>query len=195
MDFLSDLHAGRAGEYLVAADLLRNGFDCFHAAQGMPYDLVADVRGRLIRIQVKSTRTPEVLPGKGRLAYRFWVSRCGRGGVNRYTEDDVDVFALVALDRGSVGYLMAKDMVRTLFVAPDEHRGSHACEKKSLRNERILDSIKSGADYAAIALEHGVSTALVSKVNTGRAKTGRSVTYFSDLTFPLEKFDQLPEQK
>lgn len=195
MKFISDLHAGRAGEYIVAADLLRMGFDCFHAAQGMPYDLVADINGRFVRVQVKSTRSPEVLPGKGRIAYRFWVSRCGKGGNNRYETKDVDVFAVVALDRNTVGYVAIEDMVRTLFVSPDEYRGTHLCEQKSLRNEQILSSIQTGANFADISVEHGVTSALVSKVNTGRAKVGRSVTYFSDLPFPVEKFGQLPEQK
>ena len=40
MKFISDLHAGRAGEHLVAADVLRRGLDMCQAAQGMPYDLV-----------------------------------------------------------------------------------------------------------------------------------------------------------
>lgn len=161
----------------------------------MPYDLVADVNGRLVRIQVKSTRSPEVLPGKGRVAYRFWVSRCGKGGGNRYSDGDVDVFALVALDTASVGYMLASDMVRTLFVAPESLRGSHVSEVKSARNSQILDAIQTGKDFSVIALDHGVTPTHVSRVNTGRAKVGRSVIYFSDMPFPVDKFEQLPEQK
>lgn len=52
---LSELHIGRAGEYVAAADLLLKGFDCFHAAQGMPYDLVVDYESWLFKIQVKAT--------------------------------------------------------------------------------------------------------------------------------------------
>ena len=185
MNYLSDLHAGRAGEYLVAADLLKRGFECFHAAQGMPYDLVADVGGAMLRVQVKTTRKPEVLPGKGRRAYRFWVSRCGKGGAKGVVAGSVDVFALVALDTSQIGYLPASCMVKTLFVAPDGDRGSHVSEQKSQRNRHILDSINSGASFSSIAEQHGVTTALVSKVKTGRAQIGRSVTYFSDLPFPV----------
>lgn len=44
--------------------MMMHGHDCFHAAQGMPYDLVADVDGRLLRVQVKTTRKPEILAGR-----------------------------------------------------------------------------------------------------------------------------------
>lgn len=185
MNYLSDLHAGRAGEYLVAADILKRGFDCFNAAQGMPYDLVADVGGAILRIQVKTTRKPEILPGKNRRAYRFWVSRCGKGGLKQRDAGSVDIFALVALDTGQIGYLPEPSMVKTMFIAPDEDHGTHICERKSLRNSLILDDIKSGVDFLEIASAHGVTPAHVSRVNTGRAQIGRSVTYFSDLPFPV----------
>lgn len=185
MNYLSDLHAGRAGEHLVAADLLRKGFECFEAAQGMPYDLVVDAEGVLLRVQVKTTRKPEVLPGKNRRAYRFWVSRCGKRGSKVRLSSDVDLFALVALDTCQIGYLPSSLMVKTLFIAPDEERGSHVSEQKSLRNTKILEAIKTGSDFGSIAAEYGVTPSHVSRVNTGRAQVARSVTYFSDLPFPV----------
>lgn len=185
MNYMSDLHAGRAGEHLVAADLLRKGVECFEAAQGMPYDLVADVDGVLLRVQVKTTRKPEVLPGKSRRAYRFWVSRCGKNGAKVRESGSVDIFALVALDTCQIGYLPASCMVKTFFIASDEDRGSHLSEQTSLRNRQILESIGAGVDRSVIAAEHGVTPTHVYRVQVGRAKVNRSVTYFSDLPFPV----------
>ena len=188
MNYLSDLHAGRAGEHLVVADLLKKGFECFESAQGMPYDLVVDAEGVLLRVQVKTTRKPEELPGKSRRAYRFWVSRCGKNGTKIRESGSVDIFALVALDTGQIGYLPSSLMVKTLFIAPDKDRGSHFSERLSHRNSQILDSIKAGVDRDLIAAEHGVTPTHVYRVQTGRAKVDRSVTYFDDLPFPVLRF-------
>ena len=59
---ITDLAAGAAGEHLVCADLLMLGYRAFLADQNCPYDVAVDVGGRLIRIQVKSTRKAKALP-------------------------------------------------------------------------------------------------------------------------------------
>ena len=184
MGYLSELHVGRAGEYLVAADLLRRGLDVVMAEQGSAYDLIADRSGSMLKVQVKSTKSPVNMPAEGRQAYRFNLPSRGRRGTGRY-DGLVDLFALVGLDGGHIAYVPSKDMVKTLFLASEDMRGSHICEIKSARNEEIRRCIAAGKSYAKIALQFGVTEALVSKVNTGRAKVGRSVTYFSDLPFPL----------
>lgn len=187
MKFRSDLHAGRAGEHLAAADIMMLGHECFHAAQGMPYDLVADVDGRLLRVQVKTTRKPELLKQRNinNLAYRFWVNRCGKGGLNRYAESEVDLFALVALDTKQVGYLSARDMPKTFFVRPDFNRGAHTDEVVVARNKAIMDGLEAGEDPAVLAEIHGVTSTYVCRVKFGRARSHIAGCYFSDLT--LEK--------
>ena len=92
MRFRSDLHVGRAGEHLAAVEFMCQGHDCFHAAQGMPYDLIADVGGRLLRVQAKTTRQPEDVKCRNinSYMYRFWISRCGKGGKQSYTPNDVE---------------------------------------------------------------------------------------------------------
>lgn len=53
---VDDLQTGKAGEYLVCADLILNGFVAYPSEQGLPYDVVMDFNGRLLKVQVKSTR-------------------------------------------------------------------------------------------------------------------------------------------
>jgi len=53
---INDLQAGKAGEYLVCADLIVKGYVAFPSEQGLPFDVVLDVQGRLLRVQVKTTR-------------------------------------------------------------------------------------------------------------------------------------------
>mgnify|MGYP001340458250 CR=1 FL=1 len=49
------MEVGRAGEYLVMADLLLNGWVAYPTSQGVPYDIAVDIGERVIRVQVKST--------------------------------------------------------------------------------------------------------------------------------------------
>ena len=93
---ISDMHTGRAGEYLAAADILIQGYDCFHAAQGMPYDLVVDTGNRLLKVQVKAASSVRPVPQrKAHIpAYLFWINRCGKRGAATYAVGEVDLFAL-----------------------------------------------------------------------------------------------------
>lgn len=160
-----------------------HGYDCFHAAQGMPYDLIADVGGRLLRVQVKTTRRPENLSQRNinALAYRFWVSRCGNGGKERYSPADVDLFALVALDTKQVGYLSAARMPRTLFVRPDSMRGKYLDEVTVARNQEVLGKLQAGAAPSDLMAEYGITAGYVQKIKHGRARTHVAGLYMDDL--------------
>lgn len=162
---------------------MMQGYDCFHAAQGMPYDLVADIDGRLLRVQVKTTRQPEILSQRNvnRVAYRFWVGRCGKGGKSTYAENDVDLFALVALDTKQVGYLSAVNMPKTFFVRPDSNRGLHTDEMLVARNQNILAGLNAGKEPAELASTFGVSLPYVCQVKFGRARKHIAGCYFGDL--------------
>ena len=82
---VTDLAAGAAGEHLVCADLLMQGYRAFLADQNCPYDVAVDVGDRLIRVQVKATRAPKAVPQRvGHFpAYQWHVRRAGKGGVSR----------------------------------------------------------------------------------------------------------------
>lgn len=111
---ISTLAAGIAAEHLVTADLLLAGYRAFMTDQNCPYDVAVDI-GRLIRIQVKSTRMPR-LPGPRcrTVGYSFNV---GRGGDRAaYAEGAFELFALVALDIRLIAYLLPSMVRQVVFV-------------------------------------------------------------------------------
>lgn len=107
------LEIGKAAEHLVCADLILAGYRAFLADQGLPYDLVIDHGGRLIRVQVKSSLRPRPVPnrpGSG-LSYFFHVRRAGKSGKRRIGNDEFDILALVALDIRAIAYIPIDDRV------------------------------------------------------------------------------------
>ncbi|MHA6820098.1 group I intron-associated PD-(D/E)XK endonuclease [Ralstonia pseudosolanacearum] len=107
----TEMEVGRAGEYLVMADLLLDGWVAYPTSQGVPYDIAVDIGDRIIRVQVKSTkmpRTPASL-NRGTPLYVFHTRRAGKHGRRRYSNDDFDMLALVALDRRLIAYYALAD--------------------------------------------------------------------------------------
>ena len=107
-----DLEIGKAAEHLVCADLIMSGYRAFLSDQGLPYDILVDIGGSLLRVQVKSTRKPKNHDPKTRSTpgYFFHLRRAGKGGRRRYPENAFDLYALVALDRNAIAYLPAVDL-------------------------------------------------------------------------------------
>lgn len=119
---IDDLQAGKVGEYLVCADLILKGYVAFPTEQGLPYDVVlATEPGELYKVQVKTTRQPQAVPQRKNRTdkYIFHVRRCGKGGRSSYKEGDVDLFALVALDTRTIGYIKASEAKQTMFFLPE----------------------------------------------------------------------------
>ena len=106
-----DLELGKAAEHLVCADLIMQGYRAFLSDQGLPYDIVVDVEGAFIRIQVKATRKPKNPAPETRLSpgYFFHLRRAGKGGRRRYPQNAFELFALVAMDRQAIAYLAPED--------------------------------------------------------------------------------------
>lgn len=106
-----EMEIGRAGEHLVMADLLLNGWVAYPTSQGVPYDVAVDIGDRVIRVQVKSTKMPKSSASlnRGTPLYVFNTRRAGKGGRRRYSADDFDVLALVALDRRLIAYYALAD--------------------------------------------------------------------------------------
>jgi len=100
-----ELNIGRAGQYLVLADLLLKNIQAYDTAEGASYDVVADDNGKLIRIQVKTTQKIRVIRDNANPIYFFHIKRSGKTGAKFYNQNDFDVFALVALDIKKVFYL------------------------------------------------------------------------------------------
>lgn len=111
-----ELNIGRAGEYITLADLLLKGVQAFDTAQGVEYDVIAQVDGRLIKIQVKTTQKMKLRRQAFNPIYFFHIKRTGKGGVKVYEKGSFDAFALVAIDRREVYYLPFNDNVKTSSI-------------------------------------------------------------------------------
>lgn len=108
-----ELNIGRAGQYLVLVDLLSKGIQAFDTAEGVSFDVVAEYEGKLIRLQVKTTQKMRVIGAHANPIYFFHIKRSGKNGTKFYDKKDFDAFALVALDRREVYYLMFDDNVKS----------------------------------------------------------------------------------
>lgn len=104
---VSDLDVGRAAEHIVCAELILLGYRAYLSDQGLPYDIVVDLEGRLVRVQVKGTRSLKSVPQRAihTPAYLFHCKRAGKGGRRLYGADEFDVLALVALDIKVAAYM------------------------------------------------------------------------------------------
>ena len=101
------LQVGKAAEHLVCFDLIIRGFSAFLADAGLPYDVLVDTEGKILRVQVKSTRGAYADRG----VYRFGL-RHGKK-YERTNHGAIDVFAFVALDTRTVAYLSETDLTMT----------------------------------------------------------------------------------
>ena len=122
MENINDLQLGKAGEYLVCADLILKGHVAFPSEQGLSFDVVLSAKNKLYKLQIKSTRQPMAVPQRTNRTdkYIFHIRRCGKGGRQSYKVGDVDIFALVALDTRSIGYLKASTVKQTMFFLPEQ---------------------------------------------------------------------------
>ena len=105
----SELQIGKAGEHLVCCDLIMQGYLAFLADQGVPYDVIVDIGGRALRIQVKTTQRL-VTYGKSKNVYRFGT-RKAKGSRARTNIEDIDLFAFVVLDTKTIAYWTAKQTI------------------------------------------------------------------------------------
>jgi hypothetical protein len=143
MKISNELQLGKAGEYLVCADLITKGLIAFPSEQGLSYDVILDAGNRLIKIQVKTTLQPRKVPqrNKDTECYIFNIKRKGKGGVKRYEDNDVDIFALVALDSRTIGYLTNKELKTTMNFRVDALKGNYY-DEKGLSDFRLVQSMK-----------------------------------------------------
>ena len=180
----NDLMIGVAGEHLVCFDLISKGFTAFMSEQGLPYDLIADINGKLTKIQVKTTRTHKATPQrKGHYpSYTFNIRKCGKGGRSSYCNGDVDLFALVCVDTKQVGYVSGKGMPSTLSVRVDAFKGRYLNEVQEARSIRVLELKSQGVTNTEIGKIVGMDKSVVGRVIKGESKKTDEGVYFSDLT-------------
>lgn len=127
---VDDMQAGKAGEYLVCADLILKGFIAYPSEQGLPYDVVLDMGGRLLKVQVKATRTHKQTPQRvsNVNTYAFNVKRRGKRNRGEHDQHSCDLFAFVALDERHIGYMRNGDAKQTMFFRVESMRGSYRDE-------------------------------------------------------------------
>lgn len=131
MRLSNELQLGKAGEYLVCADLITKGFIAYPSEQGLSYDVVLDTGKSLVRIQVKTTLKPRSVPQRNKetMCYTFNIKKKGKGNKKRYEDNEVDLFALVALDSKIIGYLKNKELKETMNFRVDSLKGTYYDEK------------------------------------------------------------------
>lgn len=179
-----ELQIGKAGEYLVCADLILKGFTAYPSEQGLPYDVVLDIDGKLIKVQVKTTETYRSVPQRNTdsKAYIFNVKRKGKNGNKRYDNDEVDLFALVCLNNKAVGYIKNTDMPDTLNLRVDELRGTYHDEQGIKRFEKCNELKKQGMCRSEISKILKISVSAVSiYLSDGYIPFATNAKYFSDI--------------
>jgi hypothetical protein len=108
MKLSDELQLGKAGEHLVCADLILQGFNAFPSDQGVPFDIVVENNNQLKKIQVKSTSKMCTVKIDNKNSsqydlqlYRFNTRR-GKGAVGRTLINEIDFHAFVALDTKTI---------------------------------------------------------------------------------------------
>jgi len=177
------LQIGKAGEYLVCADLILKGFIAFPSEQGLPYDVLLDTGEKLLRVQVKTTEKPRKVQqrDKNTICYIFSIKRAGKNGLTRYNENEIDLFALVCLDTMQIGYLSNKEMPTTINIRVDSLRGTYYDEKGLQDFNKIKELNKKIKNQSEISRITGIAVATINRyLNSDWQPFVSKARYFSD---------------
>jgi hypothetical protein len=188
------LQIGKAGEYLVCADLIIKGFIAFPSEQGLPYDVLLDTGSRLLKIQVKTTEKPRKIPQRNinSFAYMFNIKRAGSNGKTRYDANEIDLFALVCLDTMKVGYLKNDEMPTTINIRVDSMRGEYYDEKGIRDYQNIKELYKNNKTKTEISKITGIHISAVSRYLKKNWKPFETkARYFNDFIRSKDWFFQL----
>lgn len=190
MRISNELQIGKAGEYLVCFDLVLKGYVAFLSEQGLPYDVLLDNGDKLIRIQVKTCSGPRVVPQRvsDSTAYIFNIKRHGKNNIQRYGNDEVDIFALVCLDTKTVGYIKADDMPDTLNLRVDALRGTYY-DEKGIQDYNSVMALKDKMSQTQISKELNLAIATVNRMCQPEYKPFQTnARYFSDIVMEADWF-------
>lgn len=161
-----ELQLGKAGEYMVCADLILKGLISYPSEQGLPYDVLCDTGEKLLKIQVKTTSGPRVVPQRKKetRCYIFNIKRNGKNGRGRYGKDEIDLFALVCIDSGQIGYITPNEMPDTINIRVDSLCGTYYDEKGVADFHKVNQLYNIGKSQSQISVELGISASTVSKM-------------------------------
>lgn len=118
---------GKAGEHLVCADFLTHGYEAFLVEGRLPYDVVADINGRVIRVQVKTTSGIKACPQRKNYTpvYMWNARKFGKGSRHSYKRRDADLIAYVALDRRVIAYRTSERIAQSTVLRIEEYRDEY----------------------------------------------------------------------
>lgn len=179
----NELQIGKAGEYLVCADLIMKGLIAYPSEQGLPYDVVIDIGSKLLKCQVKTTLTYREIPQRKQksYAYIFNIKRHGNNNLIRYDKNEVDIFALCCLDTRKVGYLLNKETPDTINIRVDKLKGDYYDEKGIINYNKIRELNKKIKNQSEISRQLNIDVSIVNKMLKSRYKPHKTnAKYFSD---------------
>lgn len=187
----NELQIGKAGEYLVCADLIIMGFIAYPSEQGLPYDIVVDNGYKLLKCQVKTTIKPRNILQRNRetKAYIFNVKRHGKNNTTKYTDNEVDFFALCELENKTVIYIKNEEMPETINIRVDYLKGSYYDEKGIADYEKAKHLYSIFNNMSKVANKMGIHVSQVSKYLKPNYKPFRTnARYWSEFKRDKEWF-------
>jgi hypothetical protein len=175
---------GIAGEHLVCTDLIMQGHNAFLSDQGLPYDIVADIGGRLLKVQVKTTRTNKDAPQRERRtpAYIFNLKRCGKKNKKTRASNDVDLYAMVCLETKQVGYILPSVITTTVMIRVDKFRGQYGNEMHAKKYKKVFELKGEGLSNTEISKKLNIHLSAVGRMVSGKSKPRKEGLYFSDIS-------------
>jgi hypothetical protein len=185
------LQIGKAGEYLVCADLILKGFVAYLSEQGLPYDLLLDTGERLLKVQVKTTSKPVMILQRTNEypAYLFKIKRATKTGNQRYTEKEIDLFALVVLDTKEIGYMWNNNIPTNINFRCSAFRGLYYDEQHIKISDTLKKLKESGLRLRDIVKETGLNYTTCSTMSQKHFKPFQSTAkYMSDIAREPEWF-------
>lgn len=191
MRISSELQTGKAGEYLVCADLILKGLIAFPSEQGLPYDVLLDTGRKLLKVQVKTTEGVRTVQQRAKetKCYIFNIKRHGKQNTKRYSSNEIDIFALVCLDTREIGYLKNAETPDTINIRADYLRGTYYDEKGIADYEKVLELSKSIKSQTEIAKKLNLHVAQINRMLKKDFKPFQTnARYFSDFKRDKEWF-------
>lgn len=128
--------AGAAAEMLVQIDLTRFGLNVSKAGDGLPYDILCEKNGKVLRIQVKSTHQ---LKTKSSFAFRT-----SRRGDKTYSKNEADIFALVNPDGNIIYRRLEENNPSSIYIKKDVFS---LCESERTKKECFIGLIEEQNDF------------------------------------------------
>jgi len=116
-------------------------------------------------------------------AYLFNIRRMGKGGRGSYGPNDVDIFALVALDTRTIGYLPENEVTQSMIFRLREHQGQYYDERLADRREDIIALRAEGLSFREIGKRLDVDAAQVYRIATGKQGNSNMGRYLDSLSF------------